>query len=71
MHWEPGRASFKAIRGSSVRPGAPAVYEHVFTSGVPTPGEEKTQLLFYVIESHKYPLKNQNEVVVEKFEYLP
>jgi hypothetical protein len=71
MHWEPGRASFKAIRGSSVRPGAPVVYEHVFTSGVPTPGQEKAQLLFYVIESHKYPLQNQNEVVVEKFEYLP
>jgi hypothetical protein len=27
--------------------------------------------MLYVIESHKYPLQNQNEVVVEKFEYLP
>ena len=71
MHWEAGRVSFKSLRGSSVRPGAPVVYEHVFTSGVPTPGQEKVQLLFYVIESHKYPLQNQNEVVIDKFEYLP
>jgi hypothetical protein len=71
MHWESGRASFKTFRGSSDRPGAPVVSEHVFTAGVPTPGQEKVQLMLYVIESHKYPLQNQNEVVLEKFEYLP
>ncbi len=25
MHWEPGRATFKTVRGSLVRPGAPVV----------------------------------------------
>ena len=71
MHWEPGRASFKTVQGSSVHPGAPVVSEHVFTSQVPTPGQEKFQLLFYVVESQKYPLQRENEVVIEKFQYLP
>jgi hypothetical protein len=71
MHWESGRVRFKAVRGSSIRSGAPVVYEHVFTSGIPTPGQEKVELLFYVIASQKFPLQNQNEVVLEKFQYLP
>jgi hypothetical protein len=71
LHWEDGRASFKTLRGSSVHAGAPVVSEHVFTSGVPTPGEEKFQFLFYVVASDKNPLQHENEVVVEKFQYLP
>jgi hypothetical protein len=71
FHWEDGRASFKTVRGSSARAGAPVVSEHVFTSGVPTPGEEKFQFLFYVVASDKNPLQHENEVVVEKFQYLP
>jgi hypothetical protein len=71
FHWESGRASFKTVRGSAMRPGAPVVAEHVFTSGVPSPGTETFQFLFYVVASDKSPLQNENEVVVEKFEYLP
>ena len=71
LHWESGRASFKTVRGSSPHSGATVVFEHVFTSGVPSPGQEKFQFLFYVIASDKNPLKKENEVVVEKFEYLP
>jgi hypothetical protein len=71
MHWEAGRASFKTVRGASVQPGEPVVSEHVFTSQVPTQGQEKFQLLFYVVESHTNPLQSQNEVVIEKFQYLP
>ena len=71
LRWESGRASFMSIRGSSGQPGAPVVSEHVFTSGVPSPGQETLQLLFYVVASEKSPLQKENEVVVEKFEYLP
>jgi hypothetical protein len=71
MRWESGRASFKTVRGSAMQPGAPVVSEHVFTSGVPSPGQEKFQMLFYVVASEKSPLQKENEVVVEKFEYLP
>jgi hypothetical protein len=71
LHWEPGRASFETVRGAGMRAGAPVVSKHVFTSGVPSPGQEKFQMLFYVVASDKYPLQNESEVVIEKFEYLP
>jgi hypothetical protein len=70
MHWQSGRATFKTVRGSSISGGS-AVSEHTFTSGVPSPGRETFQLLFYVVASEKNPLQKENEVVVEKFEYLP
>jgi len=68
--WEPGRASFKTNHGT-IRAAAPVIYQHVFTSGVPTPGQELFTLMFYVVASDKYPLQKDNEVVIEKFEYLP
>jgi hypothetical protein len=71
LHWESGRASFKTYRGSSIRPGSPVVAEHIFTSQVPSPGRETLQLLFYVVESEKSPMKKDDEVVIDKFEYLP
>jgi hypothetical protein len=71
MQWESGRASFKTVRGTSMRAGAPLVSEHIFTSGVPSAGQETFQLLFYVVDSDKNPLRRETEVVVEKFEYLP
>jgi hypothetical protein len=71
VHWESGRASFKTVRGSSIHAGAPVVSDHVFTSGVPSPGTEKFIFMLYVVASDKYPLQHENEVVVEKFQYLP
>jgi hypothetical protein len=71
FHWEPGHAEFIAVRGSSIHAGVPVVSQHVFTSGVPSSGHEKMQLLFYVVESEKSPLQKDSEVVLDKFEYLP
>jgi hypothetical protein len=71
LHWESGRASFKTVRGSSIDGNGPLVSEHVFTSGVPTPGKETFQFLFYVVASEKNSLQKESEVVIEKFEYLP
>ncbi len=71
FRWVNGSADFKTVRGSSIRAGGPVVFEHVFTSGVPTAGEEKFQILFYVVGSDKNPLQHENEVVIEKFQYLP
>jgi hypothetical protein len=71
LHWESGRASFKTVRGDGIRSAGLAVYEHSFTAGIPTPGREHLQLMFYVVVSEKSPLKKDNEVVIEKFEYLP
>jgi len=69
MHWESGRASFKAVRGNSLKSG-PAIFEHEFTSGVPSTGQELFQFLLYIVES-KVPVTRENEVVIEKFEFLP
>jgi len=71
MHWESGLAKFKTVSGSTMNTGAAVVSEHVFTVGVPSAGQEKFEFLFYVIASDKYPMQKGNEVVVEKFEYLP
>jgi hypothetical protein len=71
LHWESGKASFKTVRGSSMDGGAPVVAQHVFTTGVPSAGQETFQFLFYVVASEKNPLQKETEVVVEKFKYLP
>jgi hypothetical protein len=71
LHWESGRVSFKTVRGSSIDAGAPLVSEHTFTSGVPSRGKEVVVLLLYVVASDKSPLQKEQEVVIEKFEYLP
>jgi len=69
--WEPGRAAFKTVRGASPGSNTPVVTEHVFASGVPSSGQELLEFMFYVVASDKNPLQKDNEVVVEKFEYLP
>jgi hypothetical protein len=71
LRWDSGKATFKTVRGTAMRPGAQIVAEHVFTAGVPSAGQETFQFLFYVVASEKSPMQNENEVVVEKFEYLP
>lgn len=71
MWWESGGVSFKSWRGASLTPGASIVAQHVFTSGIPTPGRERAQLLFYVVPSEKHSMETGNEVVIEKFQYLP
>ena len=71
MQWESGRASFKTLRGASPNSGAAVISQHVFTAGVPSPGQERVQLFFYVVASDKSPLQSGSEVVVDKFEYLP
>jgi hypothetical protein len=71
MRWEAGRASFTTVRGSSIRPSAPVVFQHTFTSGVPEPGQEEVEIMLYVVPSDATPLQHDTEAVIEKFEYLP
>jgi hypothetical protein len=65
INWEPGRVSFKTIRGSST------VSEHVFTSGVPSPGSERIHMNLWTYNTGQHPLQHEFEVVIEKFEFLP
>jgi hypothetical protein len=71
LQWEPGRASFRSVRGGETARRSRIVAEHVFTSGVPSPGSETIRLSFYVYGKTRTPLQNEAEVVFEKFEYLP
>lgn len=67
--WEPGRVTFRTFRGA--RGKTPPVAEHVFTSGVPAHGAESVRMNLYVFRSAREAVRNENEVVVEKFEYQP
>jgi len=67
---ERGRITFRTVRGSDGRSG-PAVAEHVFTSGVPSPGIESVRMNLYFFRGAKSGLQNGAEVVIERFEYLP
>ena len=70
FRWEPGRIAFKTVRGS-VADGPNPIAQHVFTSGVPSPGGESIHLDLFIFGNAKDPLRNDVEVVIEKFEYLP
>ena len=47
------------------------VAEHVFTSGVPSAGNERIHMNLYVYGNKRHPLQHEFEVVIEKFEFLP
>jgi hypothetical protein len=71
FRWDPGRATFRAVRGASDDQHSGVVAGHVFTSGVPTPGGESVHVSFYFVANGPSTLQNPSEVVIEKFEYLP
>lgn len=71
FRWEPGRVTFRTVRGAASGPRSEIISEHVFTSGVPSPGAESVRLALYVYGKSETPVQNGAEVVIEKFEYLP
>jgi len=71
FRWEPGRVTFRTVRGTHPDGKTPLLAEHVFTSGVPSHGIESVRMNLYVFRGAKEALRNENEVVIEKFEYLP
>jgi len=71
FRWEPGQVTFSTTAGSANSSSARLVNQHVFTSGVPSPGGESVRISLYVFHQGQIPLKNENEVIIDKFEYLP
>ena len=71
FHWEPGQVTFSTVAGSRDTSGSRVVNRHVFTSGVPPAGGDSVRINLYVFNKGEIPLKNETEVVIEKFEYLP
>lgn len=71
FNWEPGRVSFRTVRGSASGGTRDVVAAHVFTSGVPSPGTETVRMNLYVFYDKRVRLQHGIEVTIEKFEYLP
>ncbi len=71
LRWTAGRAAFKVFHGAIANWESAAVREHVFTSGVPSPGNEAVHFNMYVFGPTSNPLRRGNEVIVEAFDYLP
>jgi hypothetical protein len=69
--WEPGRVTFRTVRGMGNGAGNSLVAERVFNSGVPSPGIESVRMVLYYFRGSQIPLVEGGEVVIERFEYLP
>src|SRR5882762_10130247 len=70
FRWEHGQVMFSTVAGSG-NTGGRVINRHVFTSGVPFPEGKSVRIGLYVFHQGKIPLKNENEVIIDKFEYLP
>ena len=71
FRWEPGKVTFSTVPGSGNTTGGRVINQHVFTSGVPSPEGESVRIALYVFHQGDIPLKNENDVIIDKFEYLP
>jgi hypothetical protein len=71
FHWEPGRASFQSGKASAKGSIARPIATHVFSSGVPVPSRETVRINLYDFQRSRHPSQPPDEVVIEKFEYLP
>jgi hypothetical protein len=71
FQWEPGQVKFSTIAGSGNTGAGRVINRHAFTSGVPSPGGESVRIALFVFHQGHVPLKNENEVIIDKFEYLP
>lgn len=71
FHWETGRVAFSTTAGSIDLSGARVISQHLFTSGVPSPGADSVRISLYALGKGQVPLKSETEVVIDKFEYLP
>ena len=71
FRWEPGKANFSTVAGSANTGDGRVINQHVFTSGVPSPEGQSVRIALYVFNQGPVPQKNENEVIIDKFEYLP
>jgi hypothetical protein len=71
FRWEPGKVTFSTVAGSGKAADGAVINQHVFTSGVPSPEGESVRIALYVFHQGKISLKHENEIIIDKFEYLP
>jgi len=71
FRWEPGQVTFSTTAGSANSSSTRLINQHVFNSGVPSPDRQTVRISLYVFYRGQIPLKSGNEVIIDKFEYLP
>jgi len=71
FRWEPKQVTFSTVAGQRYPGDAPVIKQHVFTSGVPSPDGQSVRIALYVFNQGRAPLTHDNEVIIDKFEYLP
>ena len=71
FRWEPGQVTFWTVAGSRNTGGDRVINRHVFTSGVPSTEGQSVRIALYVFHQGQVQLKHENEVIIDKFEYLP
>jgi len=71
FRWEPGKATFSTVAESANTGDGRVINQHVFTSGVPSTEGQSVRIALYVFNQGHILLKNENEVIVDKFEYFP
>jgi hypothetical protein len=71
FHWEPGRVTFRTLRGTAADLRSEVINQQVFTSGVPAPGAESVRLALYLYGKGENPIEKDAEVIIEKFAYSP
>lgn len=71
FRWQPGKVTFKSVRGTNPDSGAKPISEHVFTSDIPIPANETARMDIYDFHHLVNHTHQPSEVVIEKFEYFP
>jgi len=71
IRWETNRVAFQTFRGPAIGSGLKPAKEHVFTSGIPAPATETVHMDIYEFHHSRNSSHQPDEVVIEKFEYLP
>jgi hypothetical protein len=71
MRWEPGVVAFKSMRGNFLEQPGAAIASRTFTTGVPGPGDERVCMAFYFYRKGGHEPRADNEIVIERFQYLP
>jgi hypothetical protein len=71
FRWEPDSISFETTRGAAREGHAHPIAAHVFTSEIPSPGEESAHIHLCTFTYGKVSQQHEAEVVIEKFQYLP
>jgi hypothetical protein len=71
FRWEAGRVLFSTTSKTPGGSASPVVAQHVFTSGVPSPGGERVHINFYIYGRSRIAQQRNAEVVLDRFVYLP